>query len=61
MTDIGNHIHHLPAPVLRHDLPNRILARPEDVGKGLVDDHNRFALCAIPLRETSSGLQTDPG
>ena len=61
MPDIGHHAHHPPAPILRHDLSNRVLSRPEGAGQGLVHDHDRFARCAIPLRESSSGLQTDPG
>jgi len=38
----------------------RFLARPEDAREGLIDDHNRFARFAIPLRKSSAGQQTDP-
>jgi hypothetical protein len=60
MPDIANYTHHSPASILRHDLPNRILARPEGASQGLIDHRNRFARCAIPLREFSSSLQADP-
>src|SRR5580700_2834091 len=60
MPDIGSHTHYSPTSVLRDDLPNRFLAWPEGAGQGLIDDHNRFARFAIPLRKSSAGLQTDP-
>src|SRR5690242_261764 len=59
MPDIGNHTHYAPAAVLRDHLPDGIPTRPERAGQGLVDDHNRFARFAIPLRKSSSGLQTN--
>ncbi len=57
MTDVGDYADDPPSPIRRDHLSQWVLARPERPGQRLIDHHDAFARCAIPLREFSARPQ----